>query len=391
MKQFVFSVVLFFCFQLLHASPDTAWISFLLKRIEQQQINDDKFFLKGSYPAYTDQYHRGYSERIKDINTSVHVVINTLEVVRKKLLPTQAAVIDSIRSRSLVAFKKFQNKDGKGSYNFWRQDTAYRFPYNWWVPFLIGDRWYIPDDLDDTVLCLMALNTDSANAVKIHNMMQNFSAYPAKKVVGCPKEYKSIPTYSTWFGKKFPVFFDVCVAANILTFVQKNNLQWTKADTATLQFLVKAIQSKDYINKYKDMSPYYKNKSIILYHFAKLMYTKKINELEKYKPELVTEALKLFEQSNNILEQMILCTVIQKLGYTAPIINLPAKEKLLLLVEHNDLAFFTGDMLGYFEGNVKKVLEFFFKKALYYNQYCPAYNDALLLEYLLLNNISYGS
>jgi len=42
--------------------------------------------------------------------------------------------------------------------------------------------------------------------------------------------------------------------------------------------------------------------------------------------------------------------------------------------------------LGYFEGNTKKTFALFFKKALFYNQYCPAYNDALLLEYLVLNN-----
>ena len=43
--------------------------------------------------------------------------------------------------------------------------------------------------------------------------------------------------YSTWFGKKFPVVFDVSVLCNVLSFIQQNNLQWTKADSASLKQL----------------------------------------------------------------------------------------------------------------------------------------------------------
>ncbi len=386
MKRSFISIVLFFSFAQLHASTDTAWVSYLLKRIEQQQVREDAFFIKGSFPAYTDKYHRGYSERIKDNNTSFCIVLNTLESVRSKLTRYQSELLDSIYFRALGVFKKFENKNGRGTYNFWRQDIEPKFPYNWWIPFFAGDLWRVPDDFDDTVWCLTALKTDSSNAARIHDTMQHYSNYPAKRIIGCPEEYKSIPAYSTWFGKDFPVFYDLCVASNTLAFVQRYNLQWTKADSATLQLLLKAIGSNDYINRYKDLSPYYENKAVIMYHLAKLMSVKPIIELEKYKTQIVTDALELFNKSDNILEQMILCTAMQKLGYSSPAIELPEKEKLFWMIEHNDLAFFTGDMLGYFEGNTKKTLSFFFKKALFFNQYCPAYNDALLLEYLVLNN-----
>ncbi len=386
MKQIFIFILILFSFYTVQASVDTAWVSYLLKRIEQQQVKDDAFFIKGSFPAYTDKYHKGYSERIKDNNTSFCIVLNTLESVRSKLTAYQSVLLDSIQVRASGVFKKFENKNGRGTYNFWRQDMEPKFPYNWWIPFFAGNLWRVPDDFDDTVWCLTALKTDSSNAARIHDTMQHYSNYPVKRIIGCPDEYKAIPAYSTWFGKDFPVFYDLCVAANTLTFVQQYNLQWTKADSATLQLLVKAIQSKDYMTHYKDLSPYYENRAVILYHLAKLMTVKPIDGLEKYKTQIVTDALELFNKSDNILEQMILCTALQKLGYSSPEIELPAKEKLVWMTEHNDLAFFTGDMLGYFEGNTKKTLAFFFKKALFYNQYCPAYNDALLVEYLILNN-----
>ena len=386
MKRIFIFILILFSFYTVQASVDTAWVSYLLKRIEQQQVKDDPFFIKGSFPAYTDKYHKGYSERIKDNNTSFCIVLNTLESVRSRLTAYQSVLLDSIQARASGVFKKFENKKGRRTYNFWRQDIEPKFPYNWWIPFFAGNLWRVPDDFDDTVWCLTALKTDSSNAARIHDTMQHYSNYPAKRIIGCPDEYKNIPAYSTWFGKDFPVFYDLCVASNTLAFVQRYNLQWTKADSATLQLLVKAIQSKDYMTHYKDLSPYYENKAVILYHLAKLMAVKPINGLEKYKTQILTDALELFNKSDNILEQMILCTALQKLGYSSPMIELPAKEKLVWMTEHNYLAFFTGDMLGYFEGNTKKTLAFFFKKALFYNQYCPAYNDALLVEYLILNN-----
>lgn len=365
------------------ALTDTVLVTKLLQRIAQQQVTNNPFFIKGSFPAYADKFHFGYSERLKDNNTSFCIVINTLQSVRSKLTVHQQSILDSISFNAKDVFKKFENKNGKGTYNFWRQDIDPKFPYNWWVPFFFGKSWYLPDDFDDTIWSFFAQNKDSAEAVKMHEYMQGFAQYPASRVVGCPPEYKSIPAYSTWFGKNFPVFYDLCVAANTLSFVQHYNLSWTKADSATLQFLVKAVSSKDYINKYKDLSPYYKNRAVIIYHLIKLMSIKPIPALEAYRVEILKDALKLYSTSNNLLEQLILATSMQRSGYNSPKLPLPKFKELVYTTEHSNLAFFTADMLGYFEGGTKKLLSAFFEKGLYFNCYCPAYNDALLVEYLV--------
>jgi hypothetical protein len=239
--------------------------------------------------------------------------------------------------------------------------------------------------MDDTVMSLMAQNADDSIAEKMHLLMQGFSGYPAEKVRGVPKNYQSIPGYSTWFGKNFPVFYDVCVASNVLTFVQHYQMQWTKADSASLQLLVKAIESRDYLKKVKAISPYYMHSSVILYHFARLMSAKEIPELEKYKKQLIKDAIQLFSSSDNLLEKIILCSAINKWGYHSPAIELPVSTDLLMLIEQNDLPFFVGNMTSYFTEPFKTILSVSLKKILLYNHYCPAYNDVLLLEYLALN------
>ncbi|OIR00686.1 hypothetical protein GALL_172110 [mine drainage metagenome] len=371
-----------------NAMQDTAFVHSILKRVEQQQIKEHRFYIKGLLPAYADKAYKGFSTRINDNSIFCTAIsLYTLRKIKSKLDKESQDMIDSICARATPAFALFANIQGKHTYNFWRQDSSFKFPYNWWVPAITNRNWELPDDFDDTVMSLMALNTDDSIAAQVHRYMQNYSGYPVTKIKGVPSDYKKIQAYSTWAGKKFPVFYDVCVAANILTFVQHYQLPWTKADSATLQFIIKVIQRKDYLTaRYIDISPYYKNKAVIIYHIARLMEMKQIPELELYKKQLLTDALYLFSKSNNILEQIVLSTAMNRLGYEAPVIDLSNRSKIFDLVEHNDMPFFTADILGYFEGTTKKMLNITVGKSLWFNEYCPAYNDVLLLEYLALNS-----
>ena len=106
-------------------------------------------------------------------------------------------------------------------------------------------------------------NKDSAEA--LHQLMQSYiNNNPPLKTTY--KIYQNDSAYSTWFGKKFPVVFDVSVMCNVLSFVQENNLQWTKADSASLKYIIKTIQRNDIVKHPAFVSPYYANTSIILYH-----------------------------------------------------------------------------------------------------------------------------
>ena len=123
--------------------------------------------------------------------------------------------------------------------------------------------------MDDTVLGLLMNNENKDSAEALHQLMQSYiNLKPPLKTTY--KIYADDSAYSTWFGKKFPVVFDVSVLCNVLSFVQQNNLQWTKADSASLQHIIKTIQRNDIVKHPAFVSPYYANTSIILISFVKI-------------------------------------------------------------------------------------------------------------------------
>ncbi|MGN6352264.1 MAG: hypothetical protein ACTHLB_02695, partial [Parafilimonas sp.] len=184
------------------------------------------------------------------------------------------------------------------------------------------------------------------------------------------------------FGKKFPVVFDVSVLCNILSFVQQYNLQWTKADSASLQHIITTIQRNDIVKHPAFVSPYYANTSIILYHLARLMSIQPIHELETIKLQLVQIANERLLSTNNSFEKIILNITLIKWGQSPPPLHLSKKD--FKNIEQNDLPFFIGNIPSYFKRSIKG--KFTDLRLLMYNHYCPAWNDCLLLEYLLLTS-----
>jgi hypothetical protein len=195
------------------------------------------------------------------------------------------------------------------------------------------------------------------------------------------KIYKNDGAYSTWFGKKFPVVFDVSVMCNVLTFIQENNLEWTKADSASLQYILKTIQRNDIVKHPTFVSPYYGNTSIILYHLARLMSIRRINELEVIKPQLISLANQQLQLSQNFFEKIMLSSALIKWDQHPHRLNINIQE--FKSVEQNNLPFFIGNIPSYFKQPWKE--NFIGLRLLMYNHYCPAWNDCLLLEYLLLS------
>lgn len=374
-----FSLIAFSCLLgLCIYAQDSITVDYLLDRIETQQLKQNNYFLDGIFPSYINA-SRKFKTKKKD-NTIFYnaLVAYTLKENYNKFSPEQKIICDSIIARSVKASVHFKNKN-RNTYNFWRTDTATKFHYSWWLPIFEGKK-SLPDDMDDAVLCLImnAENKDSAEA--LHRLMQSYinSKPPLKTTY---KVYKNDSVYSTWFGKKFPVVFDVSVMCNVLSFVQQNNLQWTKADSASLQYIIKTIERNDIIKHPSFVSPYYGNTSIILYHIARLMSIKPINELENIKPQLVAIANQYLQSSDNMFEKIMLSSALIKWNEKPASLNINTKD--VTGIERNDLPFFTGNIPSYFKQPWKE--NFISLRLLMYNHYCPAWNDCLVLEYLLLN------
>ena len=168
--------------------------------------------------------------------------------------------------------------------------------------------------------------------------------------------------------------------SNILSFVQSYDLPWSKADSASLDLIIATLKNKDHINNPLRVAPYYGATSIIYYHLARLMSIKPIPGLEEMKGALVREAQVQLQQSRNEFEKIILSSALMKWNADAII----QRDIRTNEVEKNDLPFFIGNIPSIFHRVLQKPL---FKKgiAIYYH-YCPAYNNVLLLEYLVLKN-----
>ncbi len=382
-KQLTIFLVIIILSKETHAQ-DSVTVDYLLDKIETQQLKRNDFFIEGVFPSYINA-SRNFKTKKKD-NTIFYntLVAYALKDNYNRFSSEQKVICDSIIERSVRASKYFKNKT-RNTYNFWRTDTATKFHYSWWLPIFKGKS-SLPDDMDDTVLGLFMNSENKDSAEALHQLMQAYinNDPPLKTTY---KIYQNDSAYSTWFGKKFPVVFDVCVLCNILTFIQQNNLQWTKADSASLQYIIKAIQRNDIVKHPAFISPYYGNTSIILYHLARLMSIKPINELEVIKPQLIQIANDRLQSSDNIFEKIMLSTALIKLNQQPAQLNISVSD--FKNIEQNDLPFFIGNIPSYFNRSYKG--KFIDLHLLMYNHYCPAWNDCVLLEYLLLSKNKTGS
>lgn len=367
-------------------------ISFVINRLDSLQVksSEGSGFLAGSYPSYI-HHRRRFKKKKKDITVFFNILIDlTLKNIRTQVPKRLQTRIDTLLQRSSVIYPRFYNQS-RGSYNFWRRDTAYRFPYSWWIPLIKKDG-AVPDDMDDTVLARFIDpkgNKDSLE--KLHQRMQAYIHQPGRKLRTALKSYRNYPTYSTWFGERFPVVLDAVVLSNILSFVCHYDLPWTAADSAALQLIVHSIRTKDYIHHPLSISPYYGQTAILLYHYSRLMQEQSLPSLDSLRPQLIQAAhnLLISNKDTDLMEKIITANALIQLGEPAPALTLPDQSEWISQVEKSDFAYFVGNIPSYMARSVQGILTGI--NALMYYHYCPALNEALVLQYLVTARQSTGS
>jgi len=111
------------------------------------------------------------------------------------------------------------------------------------------------------------------------------------------------------------------------------------------------------------------------------MSIKPISELEVIKPQLISLASQQLQSSQNLFERIMLSSALIKWDRQPQQLNISVQE--FKSIEQNNLPFFIGNIPSYFKQPWKE--KFIGLRLLMYNHYCPAWNDCLLLEYLLLS------
>ena len=359
-------------------STDTIWSYQLLTKIQAlQQTNTG--FPPGIFPS-TRLYAYNKNNIKNDPNVFfTGLIVLTLKKYQKHCTPYQQSVINQIAKDALSQVGLFKNKQGRGTYNFWRTDTPQIFPNAGWLNKFDKSQ-SLPDDFDDTVILLWAQEVSRERAAAIHNSMQLFANTKGKTVKNTLAAFETLPAYSTWFGKKMPIDFDMAVLCNVLSFVNAYDLPWTGSDTASLQLITTAIQNKWHIRKANFIAPHYAKPAVILYHIARLLITGKQQNLEALmalKPSLLHSTDSLLAISKDPLETILLQSARIEFGGIAGVVQTPQAFDTAA-IEQSTYPFFIANMASMLPNPVKRPLS---KLAFAKFEYrCPAYNLALLWE-----------
>lgn len=358
---------------------ETNMVLKILQHIRYQQVNHGPEFEKGGFPTYRIYQPRGIPKA--DNNSFfTSIILLTLRDNYQKLPVSAKILTDSIFSSALPSYKAFRNQKGRGTFNFWSTNPPKVFP-DGGILNIFDKSKALPDDMDCTSTALWALNAPDSVNKRIKSLMQSYTNQQGKNLLKTFPEIANFPAYSTWFGVKVPVEFDVVVMCNVISWTAQAGLDFTAADTATIELLTKVIEKGLYIEDPFMASPNYATVPIILYHYSRMMSKVTIPALEDLKPLMIKEAEKCFLNSTSKLEKILISTTLQRLGATSPEVIILDESNYIEEIANDPFVFFIANMgLAYPTGWKNKLAT---SKAGRFDYYCPAYNLTLLLENIL--------
>ncbi|WP_144264025.1 hypothetical protein [Filimonas lacunae] len=362
-------------------AADSLQLSQVLQRIRKLQIqHTTNDFPAGIFPSYREYNGRNIM-RSDDNAFFTGLVVLTLQNLRSYLSPADLLVCDSISSEAAAIYPLFRNKTGRSTYNFWRTNPPVVFPNGGWLNWMNRSH-ALPDDIDDTAILLMVMNAPDSTVAGIHALMQHHTNTGKKRKKTRYKDYRDIPAYSTWFGKRFPTDLDMCVLSNALYMLQRYHQPFTAADSASLRFITTAIDNGHYMDKPSYVSPHYARTPIILYHLSRLMQAGTLSALEQRRPALIAETQKQFAAAANPMDKILLAISLLRWKQPVPALEWHTDTDVFSYLEQNDFSFFIANMASILTDPIRQWVSDTGLGRFYY--YCPAYNNALLLEYLAL-------
>ncbi|MFY7965841.1 MAG: hypothetical protein ACOVO1_13160 [Chitinophagaceae bacterium] len=360
---------------------DSIYIPVLFQRLLDKQITKTDFFVEGSFTSFRQ---RGNNDNLKADNNIFYtaLIAYTLQNLKPYLSAEEKVVVDTIVNRTKKAFPYYKNAKGRLTYNFWRTDKGKDFFPNDRTLNKLKNSLALADDLDDTSIILSVLGVSDSTAEQSHQLMQEFINGKYATVKNTFKKYQSIPAYSTWYGVKMPVDFDFGVHCNILSFVDKYHLKWSKSDSATYELLLNIIDNNIHIQSSKYISPYYCYPSILLYHIGRLFETSQHTDLEKRKGIIAKQAYEAFGNAENTLTKVVSLSTIYKLNTKAPAFELNESD-INGNLNNTNFIYYTGHLFGHLNNTIKKIANSL-SGLTQFKWYSSSFNDCLLLEYLIL-------
>ena len=367
----------------LFAQTDSALINGLIKDIEASQIKKDGEYYPGMFAGY--RQCEGFPHNYQPDNNIFFTAITafTLKNIAPQLNNDNKTRALQIIKNTAAAYPYYRNTNGKPFYSFWPANTRI-LPHSYFINRFNGVFAH-GDDADDSVMILMAEDNNESDNRTLKEKLIQVSNLKKRRINSTFKKYRNIPAYSTYLGEKMHPDFDFAVQCNILYFNFEKKIPLVKEDSATIFLLAAMLKNREYMTRPVYVSPYYVKPAILIYHVTRLMGAFKIPELELYKEQLISDAYRLLGKATNIMERIILRTALLRLGAQVAdlTINTIADfEK----TDQGQFVFFQARAAFAQPTPLKQI--FLHWNYLIYSFYCPAYNKALWLEYLVLKNSS---
>jgi hypothetical protein len=377
----IFFVLVFINTTCLYAQHDSALIDELIKDIEASQLKQDGEFYAGMFPSY--RQCAGFPHNYQPDNNIFFTAITafTLNNLKHYLSGGNKINTQQIIKNAATAYPHYRNQQGYPYYSFW-PTHARILPHSFFIKYLHG-MLAQGEDSDDSAMILLASDNNDSDNTALKERLILLSNLNRKKINSTYKKYRNIAAYSTYLGEKMHPDFDFSVQCNILYFVLGKKLPLVKQDSATIQLLAEMVKNREYMKTPVYISPCYVKPAVLIYHVTRLMSAFNIAELLPYKDQLIADANHLLSKRDNIMEQIILRTSLLYLGAVAP----PLKINTIAdfeKTEQEQFVFFQARAAFAQPTPVKQV--FLHWSYLIYFFYCPAYNKALWLEYLVLKN-----
>lgn len=213
--------------------------------------------------------------------------------------PEQKILFHKIEDQIQASYPKYQNKDDRPTYNFYRTQPTGHFPngkFMWRF-----DHFRLPDDIDDTALIYLSNNFTKAQTDWLHHHLSSFSDQRHGKQI-----------YATWFGKNMPKEQDVCALLNLMYLFFKHKVELNETDKNTLEFISRSV-NLILSNPFK-IARHYGNPSIIVYHYARFMADFEYPALAEKKNQLISIAKCLSEKEKNTGFRILLEISLLKFG-----------------------------------------------------------------------------
>jgi hypothetical protein len=272
----------------------TVIISEIAKKMSEVEASNSAFSVRKND-------HWGY----KRADDNIFALASTLFILQQNarhLEKEQKLIFEKIESQIQAEFTKYQNKDGRLTYNFYKTKPSGHFPNGRFMRRF--DHFRLPDDIDDTALIYLSANYSKEQTIWLKNHLAEFTdQYQGSK-------YDKI--YCTWFGKNMPKEQDVCALLNLMYLFFKHNIDLDQTDKNTLEFIgnsVVEIQN----NPFK-ISRHYGHPALIIYHYARFLENNSYPVLDQKKSLLIRFAKELLIQEKTKLFRILLEISLIKLG-----------------------------------------------------------------------------